>query len=138
LLRALIFDVDGTLAETEELHRRAFNDTFAAQGLGWHWTPEDYGRLLRTTGGKERIACFVAERGGDPARIDIAALHGAKTARYAALMAAGGLRLRPGIAGLMAEGRRGCSWPWPPPPAPRMSRPCAAPVSAGRRPSCST
>lgn len=105
MLRALIFDVDGTLAETEELHRRAFNETFAAQGLGWHWSPEDYRRLLRTTGGKERIARFVAEQGGDPARLDIAALHRAKTARYAALMAAGGLRLRPGIAGLMAEAR---------------------------------
>ena len=52
---ALIFDVDGTLAETEELHRRAFNETFEAHGLGWHWTRDDYRRLLRTTGGKERM-----------------------------------------------------------------------------------
>ena len=40
-LEALIFDVDGTLAETEEAHRAAFNRTFAAHGLGWHWTMED-------------------------------------------------------------------------------------------------
>ena len=37
-LKALIFDVDGTLAETEEVHRQAFNETFAAQGLDWHWS----------------------------------------------------------------------------------------------------
>src|SRR5690606_39039446 len=58
-LRALIFDVDGTLAETEEMHRRAFNDAFRAHGLDWHWSREDYARLLRTTGGKERIARFI-------------------------------------------------------------------------------
>lgn len=53
---ALIFDVDGTLAETEELRRRAFNETFAALGLPWNWTREEYRGPLRTTGGKERIA----------------------------------------------------------------------------------
>jgi beta-phosphoglucomutase-like phosphatase (HAD superfamily) len=41
MIEALIFDVDGTLAETEELHRRAFNETFAANGLDWDWSVGD-------------------------------------------------------------------------------------------------
>jgi HAD superfamily hydrolase (TIGR01509 family) len=99
--------VDGTLAETEELHRQAFNETFAAEGLDWHWSRADYHRLLKTTGGKERIARHVAETGGSPADHDIAALHRAKTDRYTALMAAGGLPLRAGIADLIARARAG-------------------------------
>jgi phosphoglycolate phosphatase-like HAD superfamily hydrolase len=50
---AFIFDVDGTLAETEESHRHAFNATFAAAGLDWHWDPTLYGELLKVTDGKE-------------------------------------------------------------------------------------
>ncbi|MFX5237441.1 HAD family hydrolase, partial [Acinetobacter baumannii] len=56
--RALIFDVDGTLAETEEVHRRAFNDAFAAAGLDVFWDQVTYGRLLRVADGKERIRAF--------------------------------------------------------------------------------
>jgi len=104
-LQALIFDVDGTLAETEELHRRAFNDTFTAAGLGWHWSRANYRRLLKTTGGKERMAVYLAERGEDLTRFDLAALHRDKTARYGALMGQGGLALRPGIGELIAEAR---------------------------------
>jgi HAD superfamily hydrolase (TIGR01509 family) len=103
MLKALIFDVDGTLAETEELHRQAFNETFAAAGLAWHWTVDDYRRLLNTTGGKERIARHCAETGASG--VDIPALHAAKTKRYTALMAAGGIALRPGIAALLASAR---------------------------------
>lgn len=105
MLEALIFDVDGTLSETEELHRQAFNQTFAAWGLDWHWTRDDYRRLLTTTGGKERIARHVAESGADPGALDIPALHRDKTDRYTALMAAGGASLRPGIAALIASAR---------------------------------
>lgn len=103
---ALIFDVDGTLAETEELHRQAFNDTFAEQRLGWHWTRDDYCRLLRTTGGKERIARHMREIGAEPETVDIPALHHAKTARYTDLVASGGLTLRPGIADLIHTARQ--------------------------------
>ena len=56
MLRALIWDVDGTLAETEEAgHRKAFNQVFAEQGLSWHWDETRYGELLAITGGKERL-----------------------------------------------------------------------------------
>ena len=104
-MRLVIFDVDGTLAETEELHRRAFNETFAAKGLGWHWSQDDYRELLKVTGGKERIAHFLTSQGLDPAAYDIAALHRDKTARYTALMAGGHIALRDGIATLIAEAR---------------------------------
>lgn len=102
---ALIFDVDGTLAETEELHRQAFNLGFAEAGLGWVWSRDDYRRLLSTTGGKERIARHMAEIGAPPGTCDIPALHRAKTDHYTRLMAGGGLGLRDGIAALIAEAR---------------------------------
>ena len=59
MLQALIFDVDGTLADTEEMHRQAFNLAFRACGLDWSWDPALYGELLRVTGGKERIASYI-------------------------------------------------------------------------------
>ncbi|HDR28717.1 HAD family hydrolase [Rhodovulum sp.] len=107
-LRALIFDVDGTLAETEEAHRRAFNDSFAALGLDWSWDREAYRRLLRTTGGKERMRAFQADLpDGAPRLTDdqIAQLHREKTARYGQFLAAGDLDLRPGVADLIATAR---------------------------------
>jgi len=103
--RALVFDVDGTLAETEELHRRAFNEIFAAFGLDWEWDPVRYRELLRVTGGKERIRAY-AETLGTP--LDeglVRTLHAAKTQRYAQLVAAGELALRPGIRELVEAGR---------------------------------
>ncbi len=103
-LRALIFDVDGTLAETEEAHRAAFNATFAAHRLNWFWNRDDYARLLKTTGGKERMAAYCAEIGVET-RPDIAALHADKTRRYTAALAEGRLALRPGVGALMARAR---------------------------------
>ena len=63
-LRALIFDVDGTLAETEELHRQSFNESFAAAGLPWDWDQALYAKLLEVTGGKERIGHYIEAHGG--------------------------------------------------------------------------
>ena len=103
MLRALIFDVDGTLAETEEAHRQAFNQVFAREGLGWVWDVDRYRDLLRTTGGKERIARFLAEDGLDLPPERIAALHGLKNEAYAQIVRAGGAGLRPGIADLIAD-----------------------------------
>ena len=54
-LEALLFDVDGTLAETEEAHRQSFNEAFTAFGLDWRWNKELYRELLQVTGGKERL-----------------------------------------------------------------------------------
>ena len=54
-LRGIIFDVDGTLADTEEIHRIAFNRTFQEFDLDWHWSEEKYVELLSISGGKERM-----------------------------------------------------------------------------------
>lgn len=105
-IAALIFDVDGTLAETEEAHRAAFNRAFAARGLGWHWDRDTYGRLLAVTGGKERIAAHQATLAGPPV-LDAAAirdLHAAKTAIFAELVAAG-LPPKPGVTDLVRAAR---------------------------------
>lgn len=105
---ALIFDVDGTLAETEEAHRDAFNATFDAWGLGWHWRREDYRLLLGTTGGKERLRAYQETLPPAARRLtvpEIARLHAEKTDRYGALLAAGGLALRPGVAALIEAAR---------------------------------
>jgi len=105
----LIFDVDGTLAETEEVHRQAFNEVFARAGMDWCWGRTIYKELLRTAGGKERIRAFDCMRGTEPMLSDpeIAELHRVKTARYVELMAGGCCPLRNGVETLMAraEGR---------------------------------
>jgi beta-phosphoglucomutase-like phosphatase (HAD superfamily) len=102
---ALVFDVDGTLAETEELHRQAFNETFAAAGLDWYWPSALYRQLLQVTGGKERIQFYITHFAGLPVLSPdaIARLHAEKTARYAALMAEGGITLREGVRELLDE-----------------------------------
>ena len=111
MLRALIFDVDGTLAETErDGHRVAFNRAFRDAGLPWEWSVEEYGRLLAIPGGKERIAHDWSRR--DPQGADdvpraraIRAIHARKTKHYVALVEQGAVRLRDGISRLIAEAR---------------------------------
>lgn len=105
-LRAIIFDVDGTLAETEETHRAAFNRAFAEAGFDWCWSQQDYAALLTTTGGQERIGRYMAEIGLSPDAAMIAALHERKNQLYAELIASGAATPRPGIAALIAEARR--------------------------------
>lgn len=106
MLKALIFDVDGTLAETEDLHRRAFNAAFRALGLPWAWTPERYAELLSVMGGKERLAHYIDTAHGDEAAALHALapeIHDRKTRIYGDLVESGSLCLRPGIARLLAE-----------------------------------
>jgi beta-phosphoglucomutase-like phosphatase (HAD superfamily) len=115
---ALVFDVDGTLAETEEAHRLSFNEAFAEAGLPWLWSEDDYRHLLKVTGGKERIAHYLSlfpppewgGTGGEAARVGPAAaaraLHARKTEIYTARVAAGAVAFRPGIEDLISEARR--------------------------------
>ena len=58
-MKALIFDVDGTLADTEDAHRKAFNDAFAEFNFDWNWDQTLYKKLLKVTGGKQRIRFFL-------------------------------------------------------------------------------
>ncbi|HLG81923.1 MAG TPA: HAD-IA family hydrolase [Bradyrhizobium sp.] len=106
--RALIFDVDGTLAETEEIHRRAFNAAFVRANIGWCWGRAVYKDLLRVAGGKERIRAFDRLRGGPSllSDADIAELHQIKTGIYADLIASGGCLLRPGVKALFTAALR--------------------------------
>lgn len=111
-LRALVWDVDGTLAETEDLgHRIAFNLAFEEAGLPWRWDSAVYGELLRVTGGKERLRAWW--RGIDPvaaespqAEATIRRLHELKTAHYLALLRGGAIALRPGVQRLVQEAER--------------------------------
>ena len=103
MLQAVIFDVDGTLAETEEVHREAFNVVFEQSGLGWYWSPELYRELLKVTGGKERIRHFARSEGiTGISDEDIASLHRLKTTHYAELLPQS-VELRPGVERLIDE-----------------------------------
>jgi beta-phosphoglucomutase-like phosphatase (HAD superfamily) len=110
-LEALIFDVDGTLADTErDGHRLAFNRAFAEAGLDWEWTEAVYGELLAVTGGKERIRYYVANYRPEfevPADFDdqVAALHAAKTRFYTEMMERAEIPFRPGVMRLLGEAR---------------------------------
>lgn len=108
-LHALIWDVDGTLAETErDGHRIAFNRAFAEAGLPWHWDVPTYGELLAITGGKERLLHWWRRLDPDAAATpealeQIKRLHERKTAHYAALVDAGAVALRPGVERLLLD-----------------------------------
>ncbi|WP_198970686.1 HAD-IA family hydrolase [Xylophilus sp. ASV27] len=107
-LYALIFDVDGTLADTEEAHRVAFNLAFERHGLGWHWNTSEYRELLKVTGGKERIRSYIdalplAEAERARLRPMVRDIHIDKTRLYSALIRDGGVPLRAGVARLLDE-----------------------------------
>jgi HAD superfamily hydrolase (TIGR01509 family) len=107
-LQALIFDVDGTLADTErDGHRVAFNQAFATAGLDWDWSIELYGKLLAVTGGKERMRFYLNTYRPDVQMNDqlIADLHRAKNQYYAQLLEHGGIPLRPGVKRLLEAAR---------------------------------
>lgn len=107
-MQAVIFDVDGTMADTEAAHREAFNDAFAEVGLDWHWDEALYARLLNVAGGKERIwhywQCVEPEEVmGSEVKGTIDAVHAIKTCYYAERVRGGRVPLRPGIRRLIGE-----------------------------------
>ena len=110
MLKALIFDVDGTLADTESAHLDAFNHAFAEQGLGWKWDESLYTRLLEISGGKERMLHYWKQVHPDMKDIDgsglrdtIEHLHALKTAAYESAVQGGAVQLRPGVLALIQQ-----------------------------------
>ena len=110
-LKAFLFDVDGTLSDTErDGHRVAFNQAFEEYGLDWNWDIDTYGKLLAVTGGKERMKYFTEnfiDNADIPDNIDslIPQLHQAKTRHYTELLSSGAIPLRPGVERLIREAR---------------------------------
>ncbi|WAC89275.1 HAD-IA family hydrolase [Mycobacterium sp. Aquia_213] len=104
-LEAVIFDVDGTLADTERNgHRLAFNDAFAQHGLDINWTPEAYGRLLAIAGGRHRIRYDLRQRGfGSRAGRLAYDIHRTKTALFTDRILNGEISGRPGLARLITD-----------------------------------
>lgn len=110
MLRALIFDVDGTLADTESVHRAAFNQSFAEFGLDWHWDEALYTELLDISGGKERLLHYwkttqpaLRELEAMAVQDTVNRLHELKTAAYESAVNDGAVSLRPGVLKLMDE-----------------------------------
>jgi HAD superfamily hydrolase (TIGR01509 family) len=110
-LKALLWDVDGTLAETErDGHRAAFNLAFEACGLSWHWSVQRYGELLAVTGGRERLLHDMSTRTDSPStayeREALAReVHSRKNTLYAGFVGSHGIPLRPGVRELMDQCR---------------------------------
>lgn len=96
--KAILFGSIGTLIETSELQRRAFNQAFAEAGLDWDWNTEEYRRLLTKSGGCERIQDFATRRGSE---VNVEQLYQQKTIIFDRLMANETILLRPGAANII-------------------------------------
>ncbi len=112
MLHALIFDVDGTLADTESTHCAAFNDAFARFGLDWHWDEALYTQLLNVTGGKERILQYLKTAQPDLSKFGVLGMEESvkrlfelKTQAYVRSVNDGAVKLRPGVLNLIKEAR---------------------------------
>jgi HAD superfamily hydrolase (TIGR01509 family) len=108
MLNALIFDVDGTMADTESAHRAAFNQAFAEVGREWVWDVPTYTKLLEVSGGKERILHYwkqvqpdLTDIGGTGMDDAIERMHALKTAAYECAVQEGAVQLRPGVLALL-------------------------------------
>jgi HAD superfamily hydrolase (TIGR01509 family) len=101
---AVLFGSIGTVAETSELQRKAFNDAFERHGLDWNWSQDDYKKLLEQSGGEHRIAEFAEARGEE---VDAAAVYATKSELYQEALASAGTVIRDGAAQTVADARKG-------------------------------
>jgi HAD superfamily hydrolase (TIGR01509 family) len=112
VIKSILWDVDGTLAETErDGHLKAFNQAFEMLGLAWRWSDECYAGLLAVAGGRERLLhdMISNRRGpGDPEEREALAegIHQLKNQLYANIAAGGGLPLRDGVRALLEDCRK--------------------------------
>lgn len=100
---AILFGSISTLADTSELQRRSFNEAFAAHGLAWEWSRDDYTAMLGSNGGAQRIAEYASSRGDD---VDADAVHATKSEIFQELLSSGGVTARPGVADTLARAKQ--------------------------------
>ena len=105
-LKGIIFDVDGTIADTEDIHRQAFNKAFSEFNIDLHWSKEKYHELLFISGGKERITKCLTENKIAKKDINfVKELHNCKSEYYRSILINSDIRLRPGIQRIIAEAK---------------------------------
>lgn len=107
MLQALIFDVDGTIADTEAMHLRAFNGAFAECEIAAFWSQSQYTELLEISGGKERLAHYFTQNDIFLNQAEISQIHSTKNEIYANLVAGGAVKFRQGVGELIEEARSG-------------------------------
>ena len=103
-MSAILFGSISTLADTSELQRRAFNEAFAAHGLDWEWSQDDYREMLGSNGGAQRIADYAASRSDD---VDAAEVHATKSSIFQELLGTQQVTARPGVAETIKRAREG-------------------------------
>lgn len=101
--QSVLFGSIGTLVETSEMQRRAFNEAFAEAGLDWHWDLGEYRSMLDASGGRDRVAAYAEGRGEE---VEAAALHARKTDLFGEAMRRDGLALRPGVRDVIVWARQ--------------------------------
>lgn len=102
-MKAVLFGSIGSVVETSELQRLAFNEAFAMHGLNWHWSRADYVKMLEHSGGRSRVETF-ARSLGQP--VDASAVHATKTRMFQRSLVTGTLQPRPDVANVVALARR--------------------------------
>ena len=104
-LKVVIFGAIGTIAETSDLQRQAFNTAFQTAGLDWHWDLHTYRELLKINGGQNRLRAYRDAIHANVTDATITAIHQAKTADYVAMLDEISVREtltpRPGVVDLM-------------------------------------
>ncbi len=102
-MSAILFGSISTLVDTSELQRRAFNESFAAHGLDWNWSRDEYQSMLGSNGGAARIAEYAQRRGDD---VDAAAVHATKSEIFRELLETSTVKARPGVIDTIQEAKR--------------------------------
>ena len=102
-MSAILFGSIGSLVESSEVQRQAFNQAFKQQGLDWEWSEQEYSELLEKSGGRQRIADFAAAKGDD---VDVDAIYKAKCDNFKKMMSEGSHEPRPGVVEIIQRAKK--------------------------------